>query len=120
MKLFEVMDSGNIDNILRVLQGQANSKGGTISISFDALKNMSNSDDIGISTPDALIQWKNTFDKDDKIIKAIEPDATGKYVVYIKTTNQAATPQTVQNKSNTPSLDQMASSAAKKSLDSKI
>lgn len=120
MKLFEVMNSGHIDNVLRILQGQANAKGGTISISFDALKKMTNSDDIGISTPDSLIQWKNKFDKDDKIIKAIEPDKTGKHIVYIKTTNQAATPSTVQNAPNTPSLDQMASSAAKKSLDSKI
>lgn len=117
MKLFEVLDSGHLDNVLRVLQAQANIKGGTVSITFDALKNMSSSDDLAISTPEALIQWKNKFDKDGKIIKAIEPDKTGKYVVYINTTNQAATPDAVKNEPRTPSLDKMASRAAKKSLD---
>lgn len=120
MRLFEFTDSGHIDNVLRVLQGQANVKGNTLSISFDALKKMTNSDDFAISTPDSLIQWKNKFDQDGKIIKAIEKDNTGKYIVYINTTNQAAVPDEVKNTPNTPSLDQMASSAAKKAISPKI
>lgn len=119
MRLFELSDTGHLDNILRVLQGQANSKGNTLSISFDALKNMANADDYAISTPDALIQWKNKFDKSGKIIKAIEPDKTGKYIVYINTTNQAAVPDEVKTEPNSPSIDQMASSAANKALNSK-
>lgn len=120
MKIFEVIDSGHIDNVLRVLQGQANAKRGTVSISFDALKNMANSDDLAISTPDALIQWKNEFDKNGKIIKSIEPDSTGKYIVTVNTTNQAAVPDAEKNKPTTPSLDKMASRAANQALNSKI
>jgi hypothetical protein len=120
MKLFEVLDSGHIDNVLRVLQSQADAQGSTVSISFDALKNMANTDNLGISTPDALIQWKNKFDKDNKVIKAIEPDKNGKYIVFVNTTNQAEVPDTLKNKPETPKLDKMASRAADKAISSKI
>ncbi len=121
MRLFEVIDSGHIDNVLRILQARANAKGGTLDISFSAFKNMTNSDDMAVSTPDALIQWKNEFDKNDKIIKAIEKNPnTGEYTVFVNTTNQAAVPDSVKNKPNSPSLQQMASSNAQQAISPKI
>lgn len=110
MRLHEFVDSGSLGNILRILQDKADQKGNTLSISFDALKKMANSDELAISTPDALIQWKNKFDPKGKIIKDISQDPSNprSYTLIINTQNQAAEPDKSTAGSPAPSVDKMA------------
>ena len=109
MKLFEV-DASVARDILAVLQGQADKKGKTLELPFPVIKNLLKSDDLGISTPAALIQLKNEYDAAGDVIQDILPDGT----VVVKTKTASQLKQAPIQKSAGPSVEKMASKAAKK------
>lgn len=109
MKLFEIADQGPLGSLLKVLKDKADKQGQTLVLSFDALRKMVDSDDYGISSPDALIQWKNDFDPNGKIIKDIDT-TTGK--IYIATAKQADNPNQPNTQQRMPgSVDKAATRA---------
>lgn len=109
MKLFEV-DAGIARDILAVLQGEANKKGKTLELPFPIIKNLLKGDDLGISTPEALIQLKNQFDAAGDVIQDILPDGT----VIVKTKTASQLKQAPVQRTAGPSVEKMAKSGAKK------
>jgi len=109
MKLFEV-DLGSARDVLAVLQGMADKDRQSSEIPFKSVINLLRPFGLGISTPDALIGLKNQVDPQCDVIKDILDDGT--VVLNTKTASQVK-PEPVE-KGPSPTLDKMASRAAKK------
>jgi hypothetical protein len=122
MRFYEFSDQGLIGGI-KVLQGQANRanmKGDTLVIPFSTFIRMVNGQEYGVTTPEALRQWKDQFDSSGTLIKDIDQNDESNPKVYIKTKNQANSPQPSTEPTGGKTVDQMASRAAKQSLSNQI
>jgi hypothetical protein len=118
MKLFEMLDSGGLLLSLRNYRDQADTKGNTLSLKFDAFKKQFNLDDYGLSDPERLKQWIEKTPGAKSVIDSVgiqdinEPNPT----VMFKTEKPGKVPGQPDSNPRTPSLDAMASRAAKKAL----
>jgi hypothetical protein len=122
MRFYEFSDQGLIGGI-KVLQGQANTankEGDTLVIPFSTFIRMVNGQEYGVTTPEALRQWKDQFDSSGTLIKDIDQNDESNPKVYIKTKNQANSPQPSTEPTGGKTVDQMASRAAKQSLSNQI
>lgn len=108
MRLFEI-DQGSARDVLLVFKGLANRKDQSSELPFRTVLNLIKPFGLGISTPDGLISLKNDVDPDGNVIKDILDDGT---VVLTTTASSGLTPKE-PTKSSTPTVDQMASHAAK-------
>lgn len=116
MKLFEISDLGGARSVLSVLQGQANVKKIPSEIPFQSFKNLINGDDIGVGTPNALIALKDKLDPTGDVIQDILDNGT----IVLNTTAKSQTKDQTPVPGSSPSVDKMASSAAKQAISSKI
>jgi len=113
MRLFEV-DEGGARDVLAVLQGLANKNGQTSEIPWPSVQKILAPFHLGISTPDALIAWKNSADPQGDVVQDIKDDGT--IVLNTNTKDPNAEPDDValpKGGGGGPSLDSMASHAAK-------
>jgi hypothetical protein len=109
MRLFEV-DLGSARDVLAVLQGLADKKGQSSEQTFPAIMNILRPFNLGISTVDGLRALKNTVDPAGDVIKDILDNGT----VILNTKKESGTTQDPVQQNTGPSVDQMASSGAKK------
>ncbi len=116
MRLLEV-DLGSARDVLAVLQGQANRLGQSSTLPFATVLKLISPFSLGISTPDGLIALKNAVDPTGDVIQDVLDN--GSVVLNTKKPSQNKNdPATDTGKA--PTVDAMASSAAKKALNSKI
>lgn len=116
MRLFEIASPQDARTVLDVVRGLANKNQIPSEIPFAAFKNYINGDEIGIGTPDALVAFKNEIDPTGDIIQDVLDNGTVILNTKVKSTTQDQTAAA----SPTPSIDKMASSAAKQAISSKI
>lgn len=116
MKLFEVAGSqfqDDLANVLKVMQGRANTKHTTSVIPWPAINNMMNAQGYAEITQDMMTKVKDKVDPKGELIQDVTPQG-----IVIKT--QVSTPEepAVSSKDSTAgkSIDQMASNAAKDAL----
>jgi hypothetical protein len=116
MRLNEVAGSrfqDDLAEILRVMQGRANSKQTTSVVPWPAINNMLGSQGYTQVTQDMLIKIKDRVDPKGELIQDIKPEG-----IVLKT--QVGTPEepAVSSKDSTAgkSIDQMASNAASATL----
>jgi len=122
MRFYEFSDQGLIGGI-KVLQGQANTankEGDTLVIPFSTFVTMVKGGAYGISTPEALRQWKDKHDPSGTLIKDIDQTDESNPKVIINTKNEADLPQSSTEPTSGKTVDQMASRAAKQSLSNQI
>lgn len=116
MRLYEIANPQDARSVLDVIRGLANKNKIPSEIPFAAFKNYIQGDELGIGTPDALIAFKNSVDPTGDVIQDVLDNGTVILNTKVKSTTQNQTPVPTQ----TPSIDKMASSAAKQSISSKI
>jgi hypothetical protein len=109
MRLFEV-DTGSARDVLVVLQGLANKQGQSSELPFPTVMNIIKPFGLGISTPDGLIALKNEVDPEGDVIQDILDNGT----VVLKTDTKSELEQEPIKQKNSPNVDRMASSGAKK------
>ena len=113
MKLFELANHEEIRSTLAVIQGLANRKKIPSEIPWPAFKNYINGDEKGIGTPDALIAVKNAVDPNGDVIADVLDNGT---VVLNTKTKSTMQNKAVDASNSSPSIDSMASQAAKAEL----
>lgn len=116
MKLFEIADPEGARSVLSVIQGLANDNRIPSEIPFPAFKNYIKGDELGIGTPAALVAFKNKVDPTGDVIQDILDNGTVVLNTKVKGQAQNATP----TPGSSPTVDKMASSAAKQAINSKI
>lgn len=110
MRLFEV-DAGSARDVLAVLQGLANKEGQSSELPFPTVMRVIAPFNLGISSPDGLIALKNAVDPGGDVIQDITDNGT----VILNTGEPSQLgPDQAQQRKDGPSVDRMASSAAKK------
>lgn len=118
MKLFEMLDSGSLLLILKNYKEQADNKGNSLSLKFDAFKKLFNLDEYGLSTPESLKKWIENTNGAKSIIDTVgikdinEPNPT----VLFKTEKPGKISGQPDTNKATPTIQAMASRAAKKAL----
>jgi hypothetical protein len=116
MRLFEVAGSqfqDDLANVLKVMQGRADTKRTTSIVPWPAINNMLRSQGYGEITQDIMAKVKNQVDPKGELIQDVTPQG-----IVLKT--QVSTPEepAVSSKDSTAgkSIDQMASNAASAAL----
>lgn len=118
MRLFEVADRGPLMGILMNLKGQAdNPRRGqqtSLTMSFSALKRLTGMEEYGLSDIEAFKSWVERSPENKKIISFIgigkDPQIT------INTEKPGDNPDQPDQPKKSPSIDTMASRAAKKEI----
>jgi len=118
MKLFE-LDIGSTKSILSVLQGQSSKGGSSGTISYNAVMNLFKQFDLPLGGPNSdkqkiITALKNTIDPTGDVIKTVNPDGS----IVLNNPNDAASAAPAAPGGST--VDQMASQAANKAINSKI
>jgi hypothetical protein len=115
MRLYEVAGNqfqDDLAEILRVLQGRANSQKTTSVIPWSAINNMMSTKGYADVNQDMVVKIKDNIDKDGQLIQNITPNG-----IVLKTkVSTPDEPTPVGGQSAPKSVDQMARSAAKDSL----
>jgi hypothetical protein len=112
MKLFEIASPGDARTVLSVIQGLSDRKKIPSEIPFSAFKNYINGDEIGIGTPAALVAFKNAVDPAGDVISDVLDNGT----VILNTKIKSKSKDAATDTSNSPTIDAMASQAAKAEL----
>lgn len=115
MKLFELAGPEDARTVMAVIRGLANKKNMPSEIPFVAFKKYIRGDEMGIGTPEALVAFKNAVDPTGDVIKDILDNGT----VVLNTKVQGQTQNQTPQSGASPTVDQMASSAAKKAISQK-
>ena len=116
MRLFEV-DEGGARDVLAVLQGLANKNGQTSEIPWPSVQKILAPFHLGISTPDALLAWKNSADPQGDVVQDIKDDGT--IILKTNTEDPNAKPQDTaapRAGGGGPSIDSMAAHNAKSAI----
>jgi hypothetical protein len=115
MRLYEVAGNqfqDDLAEILRVLQGRADSQKTTSVIPWSAVNNMLSSKGYSNITQDLLVKVKDKIDKDGELIQNITPNG-----IVLKTkVSTPEEPKPAGGQSTPKSVDQMARNAAKDTL----
>ena len=118
MRLFEIAGAEDARSVMAVIQGLANDERVPSTLPFSVFKKYINGDEIGIGTPDAVVAFKNTADPTGDIIGNVDTE-TGTVELNTKT-KDSSVKFGDQETGGSPTVDQMASSAAAKNLKSKF
>lgn len=111
MKLFEFLDTGGLLLQLKNYKDRADEKGFPIKMSFNSFKNLFNLDQLGLSSPEIFKKWVED-EKHPERSKIIDPDTIGLEISFKP--EETTTP--TDGSTNTPSIDAMASQAARAEL----
>jgi hypothetical protein len=114
MRLFEV-DQGSASNVMKVIQGLANKKGQPSELPWPDVKSILDSFGLGISK-DGLQQFKNAVDPQGAVIQDVTDNGSIILNTRVKSPNakpDAVSPNTRGGGGGGPSLDSMASHAAR-------
>lgn len=110
MKLFEFLDTGGLYLQLKNYKDQADAKKFPLEMSFDAFSNRFNLDQYGLSTPEIFKKWVED-EKNPERKKIIDVNSIGSTINFKR--DEQIMPDTGKN---SPSIDAMASRAAKSEL----
>lgn len=110
MKLFEFLDTGGLYLQLKNYKDQADAKKAPLKMSFNAFRNRFNLDQYGLSSPELLKKWVED-EKQPERKKVIDPETIGTEVDF-----KQEEPIIPTSTKNSPSIDAMASQAARKEL----
>lgn len=116
MRLFEIASPQDARTVLDVIKGLSNKSQIPSEIPFAAFKNYIRGDEIGIGTPDALVAFKNEVDPTGDVIQDILDNGTVVLNTKVKGASQDQTPTS----GGAPTVDKMASSAAKQAITPKF
>ena len=113
MRLFELEDPNDARAILSIIQGLANHRNVPEKMPFQTFKNLIDGDSIGIGTPKALVDFKNTVDPTGDVIKSIEDEGDGNVYIILNTRNKGQVDASASSGGDGPGIGAMASKAAK-------